>query len=539
MADSARNPAPRTMAALGVVVLAVVLAGVGLVLAIRQTQLLATQRIADARGEADRLSFDLQERVRQRVTEALVEVAEGCVRNQANGRPHDDPMGGVRRPTWLGDLFYCDEQSGVMEFWPGLPPVAGSQPRDPKRDDLLRNRVSGNLTAHLLLAEVVPPTTETVLLPDHIAEDPVLLAYLVTESFEPGPVIVAASLDLDRLWSSLLAPLVSSKSDRVQLVPADSPPGEWLHPLTPAMPFWAFEPTATFVQAQQAAVRRQTGVFVAITVMALVALLVVVWGLMQVVQRHVALSQLKSSFVADVSHELKTPLALIRLFGETLAEGRVTDPDKQKEYYEIIKRESTRLTHLINNILDFSRIDAGRKEYKMSPIDIGEVIRSTYDSYRFDLDHNNFEHRLTIEDNLPTIHADADAMSQAVLNLMSNALKYYEEERYLAVSVASETRRGRHGVLISVEDHGIGVRPDVRRHLFEGFYRVADDRVRKRRGAGLGLAVVKHIVDAHGGSVSVESRLVKGSTFRIFLPENQEGDARPMPRGERDQATGQ
>ena len=155
----------------------------------------------------------------------------------------------------------------------------------------------------------------------------------------------------------------------------------------------------------------------------------------------------------------------------------------------------------------------------MAPTDVGEVVRSTYESYRFDLEHHGFEHHLTVADDLPAIHADADAVSQAVLNLMSNALKYYEDERYLTVSVTPETRRGRHGVLISVEDHGIGLRPETRRHLFEGFYRVSDDRVRKRRGAGLGLAVVKHIVDAHGGSIDVESRLVKGSTFRVFLPE--------------------
>ena len=518
MPDSSAKPTgPRTKAAFGVVALAVVLAGVGLVLALRQTHLLAAQRIADARTEADRLVREVGDQVLQRVTAGLVAVADGYRQDREAGNPEADPLGGDRRPTWLGDLFVCDGQT--ILFWPGLDPVGGDGRRDAQHDRQLQHLVGGRLRAQLALSELLPPSPEAVLYHDLVGGVPVVVAHHVADSGGGEPFLVAASLDLARLRASFLVPLVSSMSDRVRLVDADAPAAEWSQPLAPAMPFWALQPTAEFLQNQHRAVRRQTGIFVVITVMALIALLVVVWGLMQVVQREMALSQLKSSFVADVSHELKTPLALIRLFGETLAEGRVTAPEKQQEYYEIIKRESTRLTHMINNILDFSRIDAGRKEYKMAPVNVGETVRNTYESYRLDLDHKEFEHHLTVADDLPIIHADADAVSQAVLNLISNALKYHADERYLAVSVTPETRRGRHGVLISVEDHGIGVRPEVRRHLFEGFYRVPDDQVRKRRGAGLGLAVVKHIVDAHGGSIDVESRLVKGSTFRIFLPQ--------------------
>lgn len=523
---SPQTASVRTRAALGVVALAVLLAGVGLVMAIRQTRLQADQRIAAARSEAERLAADLHDRVTRRTTDALRQVAAACRADSEAGQPDADPLRGRRSPTWLGDLFFWDGRQ--LRCWPGLPSSPGSAPRDEQGTERLQELITGRLLSRLLLAYIGPPGNQALLLEDAVGEEPVVLAHMVVDAPESGAFIVAASLDLHRLRHGYLEPLVSSGSQGIHLVSAAAPASAWSEPLTPGLSFWALQPTDRFIETQRSAVKRQTGVFVAITVLALLALLVVVWGMVHVVQREIALWQLKSNFVADVSHELKTPLALIRLFGETLAEGRVKSPEKRQEYYEIIKRESTRLTHLINNILDFSRIEAGRKEYRMVPLNVGEVVRRTYDSYRYDLDHHGFEHHLTVADDLPQVHGDADAISQALLNLLSNAVKYYDDERYLAVEVSPETRRGRHGVLISVQDHGIGFPPDARRHLFDSFYRVADPSqadVPRRRGSGLGLGVVKHVVDAHGGSIDVESRLVKGSTFRIFLPQRQEATA--------------
>ena len=520
---SAQTTSVRTRAALGVVALAVVLAGVGLVMAIRQTRLQADQRIAAARSEAERLAADLHERVTRRTTDALRQVVEACRAESGAGQPEADPLGGRRSPTWLGDLFLWDGRD--LRCWPGLRPLPGSAPRDEQRTERFRELITGRLLSRLLLAHVGPPSNQVLLLEDAVGEEPVVLAHMVVDAPESGAFVVAASLDLQRLRRSYLEPLVSSGPQGIHLVNAATPASAWSERLAPGLSFWALQPTDRFIESQRSAVRRQTGIFVAITILALLGLLVVVWGLVHVVQREIALSQLKSNFVADVSHELKTPLALIRLFGETLAEGRVKSPEKRQEYYEIIKRESSRLTHLIDNILDFSRIEAGRKEYRMAPLDVGEVVRRTYDSYRYDLDHHGFEHHLTVADDLPQVHGDADAISQALLNLLSNAVKYYDDERYLAVEVVPETRRGRHGVLISVQDHGIGFPPDARRYLFDNFYRAADTSqadVPRRRGTGLGLGVVKHVVDAHGGSIDVESRLVKGSTFRIFLPQRYE-----------------
>jgi signal transduction histidine kinase len=303
------------------------------------------------------------------------------------------------------------------------------------------------------------------------------------------------------------------------VVPVDRAEDAWTVPVTGVLRFWAIKPTESFLRSQQSAVFRQTMFYLSLTVLSLAILLIAMWFLVRVARYEVALAKLKANFVADVSHELKTPLALIRMFGETLQSGRVASEEKRNEYYEIITREATRLTNLINNILDFARIEAGKKQYTMQPTDIAAVVRQTYQTYAPQLDHAQFEHHFSADADLPWVDADADAISQAVLNLISNAQKYSDDEPYIAIDVTKDTRRGRHGVLISVHDRGLGIRPEDRARLAEGFFRADDDRVRERAGTGLGLALVRHIVHAHGGSLQVESRLVKGSTFRIFLPE--------------------
>lgn len=262
----------------------------------------------------------------------------------------------------------------------------------------------------------------------------------------------------------------------------------------------------------------RTWAIVALNGLPVVVLAVGMWFLGRVVRREVALAEMKANFVADVSHELKTPLALIRLFAETLQSGRVLAPEKKHEYYSVIVRESTRLTNLINNILDFARIEAGRKEYTFQATDVGKVVKETYETYRPQLEHERFEHHLVVAEDLPRVDADPDAIAQVVVNLLNNAIKYSQDDRFVAIDVTRDTRRGRRGVLLSVHDRGIGIRPEDRAHLTEGFFRARDPRVRERGGTGLGLALVEEIVAAHHGSLDIETRLVKGSTFRVFLP---------------------
>jgi signal transduction histidine kinase len=232
------------------------------------------------------------------------------------------------------------------------------------------------------------------------------------------------------------------------------------------------------------------------------------------VRRELRLSRLKSDFVANVSHELKTPLALIRLFAETLELGRVPSEDKKTQYHRIINKESRRLTQLINNILDFSRIEAGRKEYRLVRSDLAAVVRDVVDAYRFQIEQHGFALDLDVAEDLPEMRIDPEAISQALINLLNNAIKYSPEEKSIRVSVRSEAGR----VLVSVADRGIGIPKAEQKRIFEKFYRAESSLVHTTKGSGLGLALVQHITEAHGGRVEVTSAPGQGSTFTLSLP---------------------
>ena len=239
-----------------------------------------------------------------------------------------------------------------------------------------------------------------------------------------------------------------------------------------------------------------------------------VWLTYRNVTRELALAKLKSDFVSNVSHELRTPLALIRLYAETLELGRLTNPAKQHEYHEIIRKESERLTGLINNILDFSRIEAGKKEYTFRETDVADLVRSTLESYRFEIEQNGFRLEEKIEDNLPPLQVDREAIARSLLNLVNNAVKYSASDKYLGVSLY----RHNGSVNLEVIDHGIGIPTNEQVKIFEKFYRACDPLVHTTKGSGLGLSLVRHIVEAHGGEVGVESSPGKGSKFIITLP---------------------
>ncbi len=232
------------------------------------------------------------------------------------------------------------------------------------------------------------------------------------------------------------------------------------------------------------------------------------------VRREMALARMKTEFVANVSHELKTPLALIRLFAETLLMERTTSPGQRSRYYQIIARESERLAHLISNVLSFAGIEAGKKTYDMRPCDLGETVRDTYERYRFHLEEKGFEHHLEIQPNLPRVLADPDAVAQALINLLENAVKYSPKEKAVWVSV----RASDGSIRISVRDRGAGISPKDHSRIWEDYYRTPEARALSTRGSGLGLSVVRHIVRAHGGRVELESAPGRGSIFTLVFP---------------------
>ena len=239
-----------------------------------------------------------------------------------------------------------------------------------------------------------------------------------------------------------------------------------------------------------------------------------IWLTYRNVSREMTLARLKSDFVANVSHELRTPLALIRLYAETLELGRLNAKEKYQEYFRIIREESERLTALINNILDFSRIDAGRKEYEFQETNLAELVHSTLESYRFQIQQNGFGFEENIAGDIPPVKVDREAIARSLLNLVNNALKYSKDQKYIGVRLY----RSNGSVNLEVRDRGIGIPANEQEKIFEKFYRCGDPLVHNVKGSGLGLSLVRHIVRAHGGDVLVESAPDKGSKFTIALP---------------------
>jgi two-component system phosphate regulon sensor histidine kinase PhoR len=225
-------------------------------------------------------------------------------------------------------------------------------------------------------------------------------------------------------------------------------------------------------------------------------------------------SQLKSDFIANVSHELKTPLSLIRMFGELIASGKHKGEASAREYASIITRESDRLAHLIDNVLDFARLERGKASYNFAEGRMEEVVERALDVLRYRLEKERLRLRTDIQDGLPAVRMDEDAMTLVLLNLVDNAVKYAGDGGEVSVSLS----RVPGGVALAVRDRGAGIDADEQARIFERFYRAGSARARNVRGSGIGLALVKHIAEAHGGRVEVESAPGRGSTFTVFVP---------------------
>lgn len=245
-----------------------------------------------------------------------------------------------------------------------------------------------------------------------------------------------------------------------------------------------------------------------------IILLGAIWFVYRNFKKEIELAQMKSDFVSNVSHELKTPLSLIRMFSETLEMDRVNSEEKKQEYYRVISQETERLTHMVNNILNFSRIEAGRKEYHFQQVELNELVQKVIENYNYHLQQNGFEVRMQLDNNIPSINADAESVSEALLNLIDNAIKYSNEEKFIGVKTGSENDF----VFLEVEDYGIGIDHSQKEKIFDKFYRISSGLVHNAKGSGLGLTLVKNIVDAHGGKITVSSEPGKGSSFKLYFP---------------------
>jgi signal transduction histidine kinase len=231
-------------------------------------------------------------------------------------------------------------------------------------------------------------------------------------------------------------------------------------------------------------------------------------------RREVRLATMRSHFVSSVSHELRTPLTSIRMFGEMLLLGRSTNRGVTDEYLQTIVDESERLTRLLDNVLDFSKIEAGRKLYQMRPCSAAEIARSAATTMRYQIAQHGFDLQMQIDEAASHVLGDRDALERALLNLLSNAMKYSGAGRLIRLRVRAESGR----VIFAVSDEGIGIPAAEQSRVFEKFYRVNDPQHAFIPGTGLGLTLVSHIVTAHRGEILVQSEVGHGTTFSVVLP---------------------
>lgn len=225
------------------------------------------------------------------------------------------------------------------------------------------------------------------------------------------------------------------------------------------------------------------------------------------------LANLKSDFVANVSHELKTPLSLVRMFSELLQSGRVENSAKRDEYLRIIVSESERLAALIENVLDFAKVERGKAAYQFGDANVNEVVARAVEACRLRAERDGVAVEQDLSENAPVVSIDERAVEIAVINLVDNALKYAAEGKVVRVQVRSEDAY----VAIRVSDAGPGIADDEKRRIFERFVRGKGTRNQRVRGSGIGLALVKHIAESHGGRAWVEDAQGGGATFVITL----------------------
>jgi len=256
-------------------------------------------------------------------------------------------------------------------------------------------------------------------------------------------------------------------------------------------------------------------------------------------RKQLRLSEMKSNFVSSVSHELRAPIASVRLMAEGLERGKISDPAKQHEYYRFITQECRRLSSMIENVLDFARIEQGRKEYEFEPTHVAALVEQTvkvmqpYAAERGVQLVCRAERPATTGESDPsqngvfTAQIDGPAIQQALVNLMDNAIKHSPAGSEVVIALSPNAERA--ALELSVSDNGPGIPAAEHEKIFERFYRLGSELRRETPGVGIGLSIVKHIVEAHGGKVRVESEVGQGSRFTIELPLSPESQPRGIP----------
>jgi signal transduction histidine kinase len=316
---------------------------------------------------------------------------------------------------------------------------------------------------------------------------------------------------LDNNGTMLKGPLKSFAFKR-----GDGPDAPALTRKVPGMPYEVAIYERYPVQLIEKMEKKKKGLYLYITIIVISAIIMLAGGTFTLwsLSREWRLARLKGEFVASLSHDLRRPLTSIRMFSEMLRDDRVPTKEKKRDYYNIINSESERLTHLANNILDFSRIETGKKLYNFKYENIANIVTDTVERCRTYMADETRKITLNIGQNIPLVRIDVNSISQALMNIISNAAKYSDVDKEIVINLS----RAKNEVAIDVIDKGIGIPRSESKKIFTKFYRTSQKGVTEIEGSGLGLMLVKYIMEAHRGQIRVDSEVGKGSKFTMALP---------------------
>ena len=362
-------------------------------------------------------------------------------------------------------------------------------------------------------------------------------AYLAKPRPPPGPT---PSYCGDSLWhvawgqgrligvfrQAALAEALVKAADLGALAPGATlrlvPPGDSRDPQAVAslpagdhLPNWTLEAVLAGADLFESAADRRRIVYLWAGAVAIAAIVVVGISVAAVLGRQLRLAQLKNSLVAAVTHELKTPLSSIRVLIDLLLEGQCRDPRQVREYHQLIARENQRLGRLIDNFLTHSRIEQNKPVVRLQPVDVGAIVASAVEAMADRFDLPNCRLQVDVPPDLPRVLGDADALTTVLVNLLDNAWKYTPAPKEIALRARADGRF----VHLAVADNGMGIHRRDRRKIFKRFYRVEQSLSASASGCGLGLSIAKFVVDAHGGSLAVDSEVGRGSTFTVSLAQ--------------------
>ncbi|MCF7981958.1 MAG: HAMP domain-containing histidine kinase [Pseudomonadales bacterium] len=280
-------------------------------------------------------------------------------------------------------------------------------------------------------------------------------------------------------------------------------------------PDWHIELYFTDGDVFDKAAREQSAVYLWAGLLVIIVILTAGFVAMRVVSRQIRLNKLKNDFIATVSHELKTPLASMRVLTDTLLEGRYKDQQQVEDYLRLMSKENQRLTRLIENFLTFSRMERNKQSFDILPTSPLNIVEDAIETVQTKFAQYNCQLDIDIADDLPQIEADHDAIVTVLTNLLDNGCKYTtHENKQIRLKVYQQDP----WVCFAISDNGIGMTKRAMRAIFGRFYQVDQSLARHSEGCGLGLSIVKYIITAHHGTISVESKIKKGSTFTVKLP---------------------